>query len=180
MLEYYRQYCHFIRKGINTDIVKSMTEGKAVIIEGCGLDLELIVRRTTQDECLSPKLNTSLSSQKIQGSYLETSQNQYEIVLPDLPEFSAMAEQLSKIDQSKAFIVPLQLTVTREEHCQMLQQRRKMTEESLDKFQCIQSYLDKNSQIQTRLQVSSVSSTVQQIQDLVLSKIENSPLRHEI
>ena len=50
LIEYYKEYCEFIRKGINNDITKSLNEGKSVIIEGYGLDMGLILDNKNEHE----------------------------------------------------------------------------------------------------------------------------------
>lgn len=91
LISSYQEHCRKIRKGVNTDINKCFIEGKAVIIEGYGVDPQLYVEKVVDhnserrqvpinSEKLPVKCNFSTLSAYNEGN-IET--DKYQMIFPD-------------------------------------------------------------------------------------------------
>lgn len=97
--EYLDKELRLVRKGVNTDIMKCLQEGKSLIIEGYELDPLLYLH------------------------HQEDAPRKFRITMPDTDDVEGkkVKKQLDELDQSNAVIVPFLLTISEKEHAYIIE-----------------------------------------------------------
>jgi hypothetical protein len=159
-----------VRKGVHTDIVKCLADGKALIIEGYHVDPMLYFK---VDESTG-KLKVTMPP-------------------PETPEEQKLCAQLDAVDQSSAVIIPFLLTISERDHAFVIENwlmsslSGELTEELealggftqrlkhlLDSFQDAQRNLMEYSEMLTAipLNIQHIEDTVSTMHNVILGRIE--------
>lgn len=158
-----------VRKGVHTDLVKCMDDGKALIIEGYHIDPMLYFK---VDE--NSKLRVTMPPPENEGE-------------------QRLYDQLNQIDQSNAVIVPFLLTISERDHAFVIENwlmsslPSELTTELeaignfsqqlkhlLDSFQEAQRYLMEYSDLLTAIPINiqHIEDTVSTMHNVILGRIE--------
>eukprot|EP00359_Climacostomum_virens_P009084 CAMPEP_0204912842 /NCGR_PEP_ID=MMETSP1397-20131031/10924_1 /ASSEMBLY_ACC=CAM_ASM_000891 /TAXON_ID=49980 /ORGANISM="Climacostomum Climacostomum virens, Strain Stock W-24" /LENGTH=322 /DNA_ID=CAMNT_0052083955 /DNA_START=851 /DNA_END=1819 /DNA_ORIENTATION=+ len=158
-----------VRKGVHTDLIKCISDGKALIIEGYHIDPMLYFKI---DE--NGKLRVTMPP-------------------PETEEDQRLFDQLNSIDQSQAVIVPFLLTISERDHAFVIENwlmsslPSEVTSELeeignfsqqlkhlLDSFQDVQKYLMEYSDLLTAIPINiqHIEDTVSTMHNVILGRIE--------
>ena len=161
------------RKGVHTDILKCLQEGKALIIEGYELDPMLYLH---QHEEAPRKFRITMRDS-------------------DDPEEKKIKRQLDEMDQSNAVIVPFLLTISEKEHAYIIEnwlmsvlppdtqkeveqlgKFQQQLKHLLRSFQQVQRYLLEYNDIFTviPINIQHIDETLNTLHNVILARIEAS------
>lgn len=162
-----------VRKGVHTDILKCLQEGKALIIEGYELDPMLYLHQR------------------------EEAPRKFRITMRDSddPEEKKIKKVLDEMDQSNAVIVPFLLTISEKEHAYIIEnwlmsdipnelrsevaqlgKFQKQLKHLLKSFQQVQSFLLEYNDIFTviPINIQHIDETLNTMHNVILARIEAS------
>lgn len=168
-----QEECRVVRKGVHTDILKCLQEGKSLIIEGYELDPMLYLEQK------------------------EENPRKFRITMRDSddPEEQKVKKQLDDMDQSNAVIVPFLLTISKKEHAYIVEnwlmsplppnfqsevdqlgKFQQQLKHLLKSFQQAQRYLLEYNDIFTviPLNIQHIDETLNTMHNVILGRIEAS------
>lgn len=169
----YQLECNLARKGVHTDIMKCLQDGKALIIEGYQLDPNLYVEQAADNP------------------------RKFKVLLrdPQTPQEQQLQQQLASLNQSNAVIVPFLLTISEKDHAYIIENRlmsslpcdareelervgnfQKQLKHLLRSFQRIQSALLEFNDIFTviPMNIQNIEETLNTMHNVILARIEAS------
>ena len=167
------------RKGVHTDVMKCLQEGKALIIEGYQLDPTLYLEQK------------------------EDAPRQFRITMSESedPALQKLKKQLDDLDQSNAVIVPFLLTISEKDHAyiienwlmsvlpedvqeqvQKLGNFKQQLKHLLQSFQEVQRHLLEYNDIFTviPINIQHIDETLSTLHNVILARIEASFINNRI
>jgi 2-phosphoglycerate kinase len=171
--ELFKAECQAARKGVHTDIIKCLREGKSLIIEGYHIDPTLYFQALE-----------------------EVPHRKFKIIWPDDPAFSmdiSAKEELEAIDATGAVVVPFLLTISEKDHAYIVENWLMSTlnpsvreelnrlgtfqqqlQHALRSFQEVQRYLLDFDDLFTVLPINiqHIEETINTMHNVILARIE--------
>ena len=172
-IDLYKAECQSARKGVQTDIIKCLREGKSLIIEGYHIDPTLYFRPLE-----------------------EAPHRKFRVIWPDNPAFAqdeASRNDLESINFSGAVIVPFLLTISEKDHAYIVENwlmsslhpsvREELNrlgsfqmqlQHALRSFQEVQRYLLDFDELFTVLPINieHIEETINTMHNVILARIE--------
>ena len=180
----YNDICRVVRNGVNFDILKSLNEGKPVIIEGYHTNPDFYIKETKSDDKLLQL--QILSQENVKGLPIES------------PEAKITAD-ISKANQKGLILIPIFLSINEKDHYVCIENRYVQLHNiyqadiseidvennikiQLRNYQRLQKYLTSkinNSIYQIKININEFEEALDSMHQIVLDKIEDCYRRGE-